>query len=161
MNEGVTNYLINDLRVEEVIQRTFTKNLDILLSGPIPPNPDELIESEKTLKLFAELRRKYEFIVMDTPSIGLVGDAYLLDRHSDVTLFVVRQNHTTKKNFATSIAEAVANRMKGLKIVFTDVKQKVKIQDINFTAPVAENHNIILRYLARWRKAFINMFRKF
>ncbi len=161
MNEGVTNYLINDIRVEEVIQRTFTKNLDILLSGPIPPNPDELIESDKTRQLFAELRGKYEFIIMDTPSIGLVGDAYLLDRHSDVTLFAVRQNHTTKKSFAASVAEAVANRMKALNIVFTDVKQSVRIQDVNFTAPAEENHNIILRNIARFRKAVINKIRKF
>ncbi len=160
-SEGITNYLINDISIEEVIQRTFTKNLDILLSGPIPPNSDELIESDKTRQLFAELRKKYEFIVMDTPSIGLVGDAYLLDRHSDVTLFAVRQNHTTKKFFTASIAEAVANRMKGLNIVFTDVKQKVKIQDVNFSVPLAEEHNVLLRLLARLRKSVINLIRKF
>jgi capsular exopolysaccharide synthesis family protein len=159
--EGITNYLINDISVEDVIQRTFTKNLDILLSGPIPPNSDELIESDKTRQLFADLRKKYEFIVMDTPSIGLVGDAYLLDRYSDVTLFAVRQNHTTKKFFTASIAEAVENRMKGLNIVFTDVKLKVKIQDINFSMPVAEKQNIMLRNIARLRKAIINLIRKF
>jgi len=160
-NDGITNYLINDLPVDHVLQKTFTKNLDILLSGPAPPNSDELIESEKTRQLFTELRRKYEFIVIDTPAIGLVGDAYLLERYSDVTLFVVRYNHSTKKQFTASVAEAVANRMKRLNIVFTDLKQKVRISDYDFRSEPNEGRNLPLKVLAGTRKAIIELIRKF
>lgn len=161
LNEGVTNYLINDLRIEEVVQRTYTKNLDILLSGPIPPNPDELIESDKTRQLFGELRKKYEFIIIDTPAIGLAGDAYLLDRYSDATLYVTRFNHTSKKYFASSIAEAVENRMNRLNVVFTDVKQKVTLPDIKTGSEDVEKRNPVANILIKTRKAVIGIFRKF
>lgn len=128
-NEGITNYLINDMSIEQVTQKTYTKNLDVILSGPIPPNHDELIESERARLLFAELRKKYDYIIMDTPSIGLVGDAFLLNRFADITVFVVRYNHTTKKQFSTALEEAVENRMKRIYIVYTDLKQKLRIQD--------------------------------
>ncbi len=159
-NAGVTNFLINDIGVEDVIRRTFTKNLDLLTSGPIPPNPDELIESEKTHQLFAHLRRRYEYIIMDTPPIGFVGDAYLLDRYSDTTLFVVRYNHTTKKHFAAALSEATENHMKKVNIVFTDVRQKIRIGDV---ATVTEGKKIAapLRAAIAVRRSLINMIRKF
>jgi len=160
-NEGVTNYLINDTSVDEVIQKTYTKNLDILLSGPVPPNPDELIESEKTKRLFAELRQKYEYIIMDTPAIGFVGDAFLLNRFSDVTLFVVRYNHSTKKHFIEALSQAVENKMKRLYIVFTDVKQKVKIHDIQFNQEEQKRKYLIPRLYVLARKFIIEIIRKF
>jgi capsular exopolysaccharide synthesis family protein len=160
-NEGVTNYLINEISIDAVIQKTYTKNLDILLSGPIPPNPDELIESEKTRQLFTELRQKYEYIIMDTPPIGLVGDAFLLNRFSDVTLFVVRQNHSTKKQFTKAISEAVENKMKRVSIVFTDVRQKIKIRDIHYNDEESERRFMIPRLYVRARKSIIEMIRKF
>ncbi|MEI6456902.1 MAG: polysaccharide biosynthesis tyrosine autokinase [bacterium] len=159
--EGVTNYLINDILVDEVIRKTFTKNLDILLSGPVPPNPDELIESEKTRGLFAELRKKYEYIVMDTPPIGFVGDAFLLNRYSDVTLFAVRYNHSTKKQFASSLAEAVNNHMKRLFIVFTDVKPGIRFHDIHFSSYAPEKRNLLSRIFVSIRNAIVSLVRKF
>ena len=160
-NEGITNYLINDIPVEQVIQKTVTKNLDIMLSGPVPPNPDELIESDKSRLLFSELRKRYDFIIMDTPPIGFVGDAFLLNRFSDVTLFVARFNYSTKKRFSNSISEAVENKMKRLNIVFTDVKQKIRIKDISFNSAYLEDQNLFSRLLFRMRQAIIELIRKF
>lgn len=160
-NEGITNYLINEMPVNQVIQKTFTKNLDILLSGPVPPNPDELIESEKTKLLFDELRKRYDFIIMDTPPIGLVGDAFLLNRFTDVTLFAVRFNYSTKKQFTESVYEAVDNKMKRLNIVFTDVKKKVKVKDINFSSPRNERRNFFFWIIGGLRKTILNQIRKF
>jgi capsular exopolysaccharide synthesis family protein len=159
--EGVTNYLVNDLPVEEVIRKTFTKNLDILLSGPVPPNPDELIESEKTRGLFRELRKRYEFIVMDTPPIGFVGDAFLLNRYTDVTLYAVRYNHSTKKQFAASLAEAVGNHMKRLFIVFTDVKPGMKVHDIHLSSYAPERRGFLFRIYAPVRNAIVSLLRRF
>jgi capsular exopolysaccharide synthesis family protein len=160
-NEGVTNYLINDTSVDEVIQKTYTKNLDILLSGPVPPNPDELIESEKTRKLFSELRSRYEFIIMDTPPVGLVGDAFLLNRFSDVTLFVTRYNFSTKRQFSDALGEAVDNGMKRIQIVFTDVKHKIRIQGIHAGNEELQQRNALSRMLWSIRNVFIGFLRKF
>ncbi len=160
-NEGITNYLINDIPVNQVIQKTVTKNLDILLSGPVPPNPDELIESEKTRQMFTELRKMYEFIIMDTPAIGFVGDAYLLNRYADVTLFVVRYNYSIKKQFATSVTEAVENNMRRLNIVFTDVKQKIKVRDISFNSFNPDKRQMRLRIIPGIRQFFNDLNRRF
>ena len=160
-NEGITNYLINDIPVDQVIQKTFTKNLDILLSGPIPPNPDELIESDKTRMLFNELRKRYEFIIMDTPPIGFVGDAFLLNRFADVTLFVVRFNYSTKKQFMHAISESAENKMKRLNIVFTDLKQKINLHDVNFNSAYPERKHLLFRLSGSIRQAVIELIRKF
>jgi capsular exopolysaccharide synthesis family protein len=160
-DEGITNYLIHDIPLEKVIRKTFTKNLDILLPGPVPPTSDELIESDKNKQLFTELRRRYEFIIMDTPPLGMVGDAFLLNRFSDVTLFMVRYNFSVKKQFAKAIGEAAENGMKRIMIVFTDIKLKVKIKDINFADEKKSGKNLILMIIMQIRKGVIYLLRKF
>lgn len=69
------------------------------MSGPVPPNPDELIESSKTQAMFKELRKIYDYIVMDTPAIGLFGDAILLNKYADASVFVIRHNFTRKRKW--------------------------------------------------------------
>ena len=120
-----------------------------------------MIESEKTRNLFSELRKRYEFIIMDTPPIGIVGDAFLLNRFVDVTLFVTRYNYSTKKQFSKSLTEAVDNKMKRLFIVFTDIRQKIKIHEINFNNEEKPKQFIILRWFVAARKTIIELIRKF
>ena len=70
------------------------KNLDILPCGTIPPNPAELLQTERLEELFAELRKRYDYIIVDTAPIALVSDTYLLDRVADATIFVSRYRYT-------------------------------------------------------------------
>lgn len=70
------------------------KNLDILPCGTIPPNPAELLQTERLEELFAELRKRYDYIIVDTAPIALVSDTYLLDRIADTTIFVSRYRYT-------------------------------------------------------------------
>jgi capsular exopolysaccharide synthesis family protein len=105
-NVGLSSYLSNKEPLENTIQPSIKiPNLDIITSGPIPPNPAELIASEKCNELFAELKEIYDYIVIDTPPLGLVTDAYLLMRFSDVNLFIVRQGHTNKNIFGSIIKD--------------------------------------------------------
>jgi len=109
-NIGLSSYLSNKEPLENIIQAsTKAPNLDIITSGPIPPNPAELIASQKCDELFERLHEMYDYIIIDTPPLGLVTDSYLLMRHSDVNLFVVRQNHTNKNIFG-SIIKDIENR---------------------------------------------------
>lgn len=157
---GITSYLINNIAVDEVIQHTFTRNLDILISGPVPPNPDELIESEKTRKLFEELRERYFYIVMDTPSIGLFGDAYLLNKYSDATVFVVRHNFTDKKQLKNSLEDAVNNSLKKLSLVYNDASIRIKDKD----AAIYEDHTpkkfFLFAIVKKVRRVVIDLLRK-
>lgn len=70
------------------------KNLDIIPCGTIPPNPSELLQTDRVETLFAELRKRYDYIMVDTAPVALVSDTYLLDRIADATIFVSRYKYT-------------------------------------------------------------------
>jgi capsular exopolysaccharide synthesis family protein len=93
---GFVHYLINQKKAEEVIQHTGYENLDILLSGPVPPNPSELLLSEETKNMMDHLREHYEYIILDAPPIGAVSDAQELFTYADTVLYLIRQGHTDK-----------------------------------------------------------------
>jgi len=93
---GLVHYLIKQKQPEELIQQTKYDNLDILLSGPVPPNPSELLLSDETSTLMNYLRENYEYIILDAPPIGAVSDAQELFKFSDTILYLVRQGYTEK-----------------------------------------------------------------
>lgn len=70
------------------------KNLDLLPCGTIPPNPAELLQSKRVEELFADLRKRYDYIIVDTAPLALVSDTYLLDRIADLTILVSRFKYT-------------------------------------------------------------------
>ena len=94
--EGMSNYLIGQKTLEEVTIKTQIPNLDLILSGPTPPNPSELILNELTEDLFKTLKEKYDYIIVDTPPIGLVADALELFKYSDANIYVIRQGYSQK-----------------------------------------------------------------
>jgi succinoglycan biosynthesis transport protein ExoP len=94
---GVVNYLIKQKSLDEIVNTTSIPFLDVILSGPIPPNPSELIMGDGMRELIDELKTKYDYIILDTPPVGLVADSLELAQYSDVTLYIVRQNFTKKE----------------------------------------------------------------
>ena len=109
-NIGLSSYLSNKEELNNIIQTSVkTPNLDIITSGPTPPNPAELIASDKCKQLFDELKKLYDYIIIDTPPLGLVTDAFLLMKYTDVNLFIVRQG-ITNKNIFGSIIQDLAKR---------------------------------------------------
>lgn len=95
-NTGIVNYFIGDKSLEEVTFKSHIENLDIITSGPIPPNPSELLMSDAMSELIDVLRETYDMIVLDSPPLGLVTDALELSQFADASLFVVRLNYTKK-----------------------------------------------------------------
>jgi len=95
-SSGVVNYLIGQKSVEEIIQKTEIPYLDVITSGPIPPNPAELLIGDSMKELLNDLKNRYDYIILDTPPVGLVSDALELAPFCDVILYVVRQNVTKK-----------------------------------------------------------------
>lgn len=105
-HNGITTYLNSTDSSDAFLQQQIFnsgrhKNLDILPSGVIPPNPGEIISSERLDKAFAKLRQWYDIIIIDTPPLGLVSDSLLLGRVVDVTLVVCRCDFSLKNNFTT------------------------------------------------------------
>jgi tyrosine-protein kinase Etk/Wzc len=91
---GASNYLVGANKLDEVIRKTDNPFLDIIISGPIPPNPAELLSKPQMGEMLAELKKRYDFIIIDTPPIGVVSDAFLLLNQTDVNLYVVRQAYS-------------------------------------------------------------------
>lgn len=96
---GLSNYLVGHATKDQVIQRTKIPHLDVLTSGPIPPNPSELLLNEALPRLINELKIEYKYIVFDTPPIGLVADAYELMKFTDTNLYVIRNNYSYRDQF--------------------------------------------------------------
>ena len=95
---GITYYLTGQIKKEElIIPSGVHPNLSVILAGPIPPNPNELLAKTALDKLLIELRKEFDYIIIDTAPIGVVSDSYSLNRIADVNLYVVSANYTHKK----------------------------------------------------------------
>lgn len=101
-SKGLSNFLANDkVTLEDVIfHNNEIENLSILHSGVIPPNPAELLNTEKVQQLFQLLRTQYDYIVVDTAPVGLVTDTMLISKFADVFVYVIRANHLKKNALA-------------------------------------------------------------
>lgn len=106
---GLTSVLLDRDTLTEELIHTDIPNLSVLTSGPIPPNPAELLQSETFMSLMAELRQRYDNIVLDSPPVGPVADAVVLTTQVDGTVLVVRAFETPR--------EIVANAKKNLQNV--------------------------------------------
>lgn len=118
---GLSSYLSNQNTKEEIIKQTNNEHLDIILSGPIPPNPSELLNLQKMKNLLEELKSQYKYIIIDTPPIGLVSDGIILMDYSDINLYVVRQNFTTKDMLHNFKETVNYNKLKDINIVINGI----------------------------------------
>lgn len=121
---GVTTYLsgvISD--IDKMIQHH--RNCDIIVAGPIPPNPSELLLNNRIDKLINELKQRYDFVIIDSAPIGLVSDTFSLAKFSDVVLYVTRANYT-KKSFLKYLNSVVERgQLKNVAIVVNDTNPKL------------------------------------
>lgn len=120
--KGLSNYLVSDAILDEAIHTTSIANLEVIPSGPIPPNPAELLMTESMELMMDVLKSSYEYIVIDTSPIGLVTDAQIMMSYTHANLFIVRQKFTEKetiKQLADMKEQKVINN---INIVYNDVK---------------------------------------
>lgn len=122
--KSLSSYLINDAKLEDIIQKTNVKNLDVICAGDVPPNPVELIASDNTRNLLEILQNIYDYIIIDTPPIGVVTDSYLLMEYSDANLFVVRLNYTNKRFFISLIHDLEQKEIPNIGLLVNDDIEK-------------------------------------
>jgi capsular exopolysaccharide synthesis family protein len=123
--EGLSNYLAGQVTLHQIIRKTdISENLDLITCGHVPPNPQELLQGATLPQLFEELRREYDYIVIDTPPIGLVSDAIILDRMADVTIYVIRQNYTPKDRIKFINDLYHAKKLKNFGLVINGIKEE-------------------------------------
>jgi tyrosine-protein kinase Etk/Wzc len=119
---GLSTYLIGKYNEDEIIEKSDIENLDIITSGPIPPNPSELLQSEKMAEFVMAMKQRYDYIVFDTPPVAVVSDALIVNRYADITIFIVRQNYSNR-NVLDFINELYNKKeISNLSILLNDVK---------------------------------------
>ena len=118
---GMSTYLSGNSKYDQVIQKTSVENLWYASSGPVPPNPAELIERQTMAGFLEEARRHFDYIIIDTPPVAVVTDALLLSRLTDVTLFVVRQRYTSRNTLSLIDEIYRGHEIKNPGIVVNDI----------------------------------------
>ena len=119
---GITTWLIGQDNIHDIIMHSGHQNLDIIPAGPVPPNPAELIASSGTSELIAELRTKYDYIILDSAPIGTVSDSMTLATLADATLILVRHGKTVAPLLSSTIASVMERGIKSLSIVMNDIR---------------------------------------
>lgn len=118
---GLSSYLMQGLALEEVVQSTGIENLDIIPCGPIPDNAIRLLELPKMQELLDKLKEQYDYIVVDTPPIGFVSEYFILMKHMDTTLYVVKHKYTDK-NMLGQVNELYASKkIKNIYMIINDL----------------------------------------
>lgn len=119
--KGLSGFLSNLNTFEEVVQSTKITNLDLVSGGPVPPNPSELLLTPRFESFLTEAKKRYDYVLIDTPPLALVTDAFVMSKYSDHTVFVMRQNYTPK-SFIRAIEDYSKNgRIPRVSILLNDI----------------------------------------
>ena len=112
---GLTNYMMDQIPIEDAIKDTMIDNLKIITSGVLPPNPSELLGSKKMEDLIAYLKENFDLILFDSPPVIAVTDAAVLSTKVDCVFLVVSSGQTNKDAIvrATTLLENVKARVLG------------------------------------------------
>ncbi len=100
--DGLSSVLVNLCPLEKAVEKV-NANLDVLTSGPLPPNPSELLGSENMTALLKEVENKYDYVFIDTPPINLVSDALVLAPKTNGVVLVVRDRETTHEEMKRAL----------------------------------------------------------
>ncbi len=120
---GVTDYLVNDKqKLKHLYQNTeLNEHLMILPSGSIPPNPAELLQSNRLSTMFAELEQDFDYIVVDTAPALLIADTFLINKYAALTLYVARAGFTKRKLMDFAVEAKETGKLKHMSLVLNDV----------------------------------------
>lgn len=118
---GISNFLVSQTAFEDTFVDIGQKNLTVIPSGHIPPNPAELISSAKCKDFFELLKSNFEIIILDTPPMGIVSDTFILARHADSLIFITRQKYSIREAVVATLGNIQAEGIKNIGIVLNDV----------------------------------------
>jgi len=117
---GVSLYLTDKADLHDIVLPSPHEKLDYIQSGPVPPNPVELMAMDKTNELLENVKLQYDCIVIDTPPLAQVSDAYLLIDHADIKIIISRLNFTLKRIFALIMKDLKVKNVENTCVVIND-----------------------------------------
>ncbi len=118
---GLSNVLVNLNTLSDVVHKNVYPNLDIIYSGDIPPNPAELLVTDKMDEVLKELSETYDYVFLDTPPVIVATDSSLLASKASGVLLVVRQGKTDRDDLAETVQQLQFVKAKILGVLFNDV----------------------------------------
>ncbi len=130
---GVTNYLIGDCSLDDIILKDTPFDFDVMRAGTVPPNPGELIHSDELTQMIKTLKERYDFVVIDTSPIGQVPDAYNLIDLADTTLFVIRCLQTSKALVKQTLEQLNIDHSGKVNLVLSDMPTEGYHHGYNYT----------------------------
>lgn len=120
-DKGISNAIIGNVSINDIIQQTEIENLDFISAGSIPPNPSELILSDAFNAILNELKNRYDIVVIDSPPVGIVTDGVQVLSESDIPIYVFRSNYS-KRIFAKKINELYQlKQIKNINVILNNV----------------------------------------
>jgi len=120
-NTGLSTYLSGISEFNQIVQQTAIDNLFLVSGGPVPPNPSELLLNERFEEFIKTALAEFDFVIIDTPPLALVTDAFVISKFVDHTIFVMRQNYSPKE-FVRSIDEFYrSGKLKNMSIMLNDI----------------------------------------
>lgn len=125
-HHGITNLLVKENVTwedtkQQIVPSGINNNLDILMAGPIPPNPGELVTRESLDEVINQLKEHYDYILIDTAPVGLVTDSLPIGRLANVTVYVCRADYTPKSSFAFINSLSMEKKLPNISIVLNGV----------------------------------------
>ena len=102
-SKGLSSVLVDLCTISEAVMQ-INSNFDVLLSGPIPPNPSELLGSDQMTRLLDSIKDKYDYIIIDTPPVNIVSDAVVLAAKTEGIVMVVQDKKTTHDEFKKAVS---------------------------------------------------------
>lgn len=130
-HHGITNLLVKDEVnwsdvKEQIIPSGINDKLDILMAGPVPPNPGELVTRESLDQTMEQLKEHYDYILIDTAPVGLVTDTLALGRIANATVYVCRADFTQKASFGLINSLSMEKKLPNMSIVLNGVDLSMK-----------------------------------
>ena len=118
---GISNYLIGDCTLDDIILNDIPFDFDFVRAGTVPPNPGELIHSDKLTEMLEIMRERYDYVVIDTSPVGQVPDAYSLIEQTDTTLFVIRCLQTSKSFCRQTLEQLAIDHKEKIHLILSDI----------------------------------------
>ncbi|MGV3558402.1 GumC family protein [Larkinella arboricola] len=119
---GLSNYLIGEATIDDLLRPIAGyENYFIITAGPLPPNPAELLSSPRLAQLFDELKARFDYVLVDSPPVGLVTDSQLIAPFADATMYLIRHDHTPKNHLRMVDALYREQRFQKLNIILNGV----------------------------------------
>ncbi len=121
---GLSTFIVGRNTLDEVLQPTSVNNMDVITAGPVPPNASELVLSPRIDELLAELKLRYDYIIIDTPPIMLISDSMVLMRKVEIGMFVMNTERATRAGVRNLEEIVQTSKLDHTALILNNVKLK-------------------------------------